>query len=154
MWGENLASYFPLWGAVCSYLRVGDGSLFPFVFLNGILALLPLWFSDGLHMLCSCTPLLVASSPPRCGCAVFLHGIAFRHQCEGEYFPPPSWFHGGSYCFLKLSFWINRQAMRSFSDVNFSLTLGQVLSFSELHILYRECALITEKCTKKSQWKM
>ena len=35
---------------------------FPFVFLNGILAPLPLWFSDGLHMLCSCASLLVAAS--------------------------------------------------------------------------------------------
>lgn len=54
--------YFPLWGALCSFLRVDDGSPLPFVFLNGILSPLPLWFSDGFRMLCSCTHLLVDSS--------------------------------------------------------------------------------------------
>lgn len=66
---------FPVMGAVCSCLRVGNGSLFPFVFFSGILAPLPLWLSDALHMLCSCTLLLVASS--------LLPGTAMQCFCVG-----------------------------------------------------------------------
>lgn len=58
---KNVRAGFGLVFPVSSYLGVGDGSLFLFVFLNGILSPLLLWFSDSLHGLCSCTPLVTSS---------------------------------------------------------------------------------------------
>lgn len=61
---KNVRAGFGLVFPVSSYLGVGDGSLFLFVFLSGILAPLLLWFSDSLRILCSCTPLVASSLLP------------------------------------------------------------------------------------------
>lgn len=61
---KNVRAGFGLVFPVSSYLGVGDGSLFLFVFFSGILAPLLLWFSDSLHILCSCTPLVASSLLP------------------------------------------------------------------------------------------
>lgn len=72
---KNVRAGFGLLFPVSSYLGVGDGSLFLFVFLNGILAPLLLWFSDSLHILCSRTPLVTSSLLPGRAVKYFYMGL-------------------------------------------------------------------------------
>lgn len=86
---KNVRAGFGLIFPVSSCLGVGDGSVFLFVFLNGIPAPLLLWFSGSLHIWCSCTPLVISSLLPGGAVKCFYMGLFSGFIVRENISPPP-----------------------------------------------------------------